>query len=553
MTRLNRITIDRLKQIPRTATVWEGDRRPMHHLGEEDQVPWGRHGEDSDCIVWLDSGHGKVRGIGIVPASSGYEPVVRTLIQAIEAPQGALPPARPQKVVVCNRELQFYLRGALQDLDIVVDYEPDLPLIDDLFSALQQSRPLTEAQLPHRHAEAMLAKAMEIWELAPWHSLNEQQILAVELNHWDVDTLYVSVLGMGGVEYGLLMYRSLASLTQFRERVLLGEQSSKQMQEAFLEQDCLFLNFELFSDQEATLPSLQDRHWSKMVDAPDIVEPDFGSIHPLEGMRSQLAEQEGAILLVVLEAIKRFFSKYRSQLESPAYGNLKGTYQIANPEKSLGSSLKVTVKTLPELTHALTVQTDRAFADDFSPGSGLPALRDDYIPQGTLVMLVQFENSWLQQLRQNRAIAYQSQSKADYGQAITVPAIILQTSRPKAKTLVGQLQRAGGIQAICFNPGRDPIEKISFNLGLFQTGDGDMHLFAEYDVSQPEVKQLLESWEAWQRTSKGSCLVIVATGLTGQTRGKPDLKDMVAVFEAHCRTPQDLQLPPLLLGYDSNL
>jgi hypothetical protein len=170
----------------------------MYPLAEEEQIPWGRQGEDSHCIVWLDSGHGKVRGIGIVPASSGYEPVVRTLIQAIEAPQGGLPPARPQKIVVCNRELQFYLRGALQDLDIVVDYEPDLPLIDDLFNALQQPRSQGEAQLPQRYGEAMVAKAMEIWELAPWHTLNEQQILAVELNHWDIDTLYISVLGMGG-------------------------------------------------------------------------------------------------------------------------------------------------------------------------------------------------------------------------------------------------------------------------------------------------------------------------------------------------------------------
>lgn len=551
MTRLNRITIDRLKQIPRIATVWEGDRRPMHHRAEAEPIPWGRQGEDSDCIIWLDSGHGKVRGISIVPASSGYEPVVRTLLQAIEAPQGGLAPARPQKVIVCNRELQFYLRGALQDLDIAVDYEAALPLIDDLFSALQQPKSLATAQLPQRYSQAMQARAMEIWELAPWHSLNEQQILAVELNHWDLDTLYISVLGMGGVEYGLLMYRSLASLTQFRERVLMGEQSSKQMQEAFLEQDCLFLNFELFTDQDATLPSLQDRHWSKMVDAPDIVKPDFGSIHPLEGMRGQLVEQEGAVLLVVLEAIKRFFSKYRSQLESPVCVPLKGTYQIANPEKTQAPSLKVTVKTLPEVTRALSAQTNQAIADDFAGstgGSGFPTLRDDYIPQGTLILLVEFALSELNYLRQNRPIVYQSQSQADYGLAPTLPAVIVQTSRPKAKTLVGQLQRAGGIQSVCFNFGRDPKQQLKLNLGLFQTGDGELHLFAEYDASHPLDQQLLKHWESWQKAAKGHCLVIVATGLTGQSQGKPTLKDMVAVFEAHYRTPKDLQLPPLLLS-----
>lgn len=133
MTRLNPVTINRLKQLPRVAAVWEGDRRPMLGLADGDLSPWGRQQEKSDCIVWLDSSQGTVRSISLVPATSGYEPIVRTLLQAIEAPQGSLPPVRPQKLVVCDREIQFYLRGALQDLGITVDYVPRLPLVDDLF------------------------------------------------------------------------------------------------------------------------------------------------------------------------------------------------------------------------------------------------------------------------------------------------------------------------------------------------------------------------------------------------------------------------------------
>jgi hypothetical protein len=62
-----------------------------------------------------------------VPTNCGYEPVVRTLLQANRTPQGNLPPARPHKIVVSDREIQFYLRGALQGLDIAIDYAPELP------------------------------------------------------------------------------------------------------------------------------------------------------------------------------------------------------------------------------------------------------------------------------------------------------------------------------------------------------------------------------------------------------------------------------------------
>ncbi len=549
MTRLNRITLDRLKRLPRVASVWEGDRRSVGSLMDEEQGLRSRETEHSDCILWVDSSHGAVRGLTIVPTSSGYEPVVRTLLQAIEAPQGNLSPARPQKIVVSDREIQFYLRGALQGLDIAIDYAPELPLIDELFNALQQSAEMTEAELPPRYAEAMIDKAMEIWELAPWHSLNEQQVLAVELNAWDIETLYVSMLGMGGVEYGLLMYRSLDSLKQFRQRVLMGQQSPKQMQEAFLEQDCLFLNFELFDDEP--LPDApQPVSW--LAAAPEAVQPDFGSIHPLEGMRSQLADEEGATFLVAMEAIQRFVTRYRAQLEKPPLKDLQGNYKIPNPEKnSRSATLKVTVKTLPEVTAELAAETDQAMAD--SPLGLLPdfpVLRDDYVPEGAIIILTQFQRQVLNTLRLDPAIAFQGQATPNgTADALSLPVVLIQTSRPKAKKLIQQLQQAQGVKAVCFNPGNDPYSGDAFELGLMQTGDGELHLFAEYETNGSTDRHLLERWHTWQRDCDGACAVIIASGITGSSKGKPGMKDIVGIFEAHCRTPQDLHLPPLMLQY----
>ena len=554
MTRLNRITLDRLKRLPRVASVWEGDRRSVGGLMDDDSGLRQRHTETSDCILWVDSSHGAVRGLTIVPTTCGYEPVVRTLLQAIESPQGNLAPARPQKIVVSDREIQFYLRGALQGLDIAIDYAPELPLIDELFNALQQSAEMTEAELPPRYAEAMIDKAMEIWELAPWNSLNEQQVLAVELNTWDIDTLYVSMLGMGGVEYGLLMYRSLDSLKQFRQRVLMGQQSPKQMQEAFLEQDCLYLNFGLFDDEPFD-NGFQPTGW--LGSAPEAVQPDFGSIHPLEGMRSQLADEEGATFLVAMEAIGRFVKRYRTQLEKPALKPLKGSYKIPNPQKNGSRSLlPVTVRTLPELTAELVAETDEALDQTAGP-TGLvnfPVLRDDYVPEGAIIILTQFQQQILNDLRHDSSVTFQPQARLKSLNGVgadspDLPVVLIQTSRPKAKTLIQHLQQAQGVQAVCFNPGSDPFSGEAFELGLLQTGDGELHLFAEYETNTSSDRHLLERWNQWQSDCNGACAVVIASGITGNSKGKPGVKDILAVFEARCRTPKELHLPPLMLQY----
>jgi hypothetical protein len=103
------------------------------------------------------------------------------------------------------------------------------------------------------------------------------------------------------------------------------------MQEAFLEQDCLFLNFELFDDEPFD-DELQPASWLGV--APEAVQPDFGSIHPLEGMRSQLADEEGATFLVAMEALAALFYPLPCQLEKPSSKAIKSSYKILNPEKN---------------------------------------------------------------------------------------------------------------------------------------------------------------------------------------------------------------------------
>jgi hypothetical protein len=549
MSTLSRIILQRLKQLPKIPSVWEADRREISDFVADSMDEDGNGSGHSDCILWVDGTQGTVRSLAIVPSDSGYEPLVRAFLQAMESPQGPQSPARPQKIVVRDREIQFYLRGVLQDLDIAVDYVPELPLIDELFETLQQGSEPQEAELPERYAESLVEKALEMWEIAPWNILNEQQILAVDLNAWDIETLYVSVLGMAGVEYGLLMYRSLDSLKQFRQRVLSSDQSPKQMQEAFLEQDCLFLNFELIEGGPMR-PANPFAGMNWLQESPEAINPEFGSLHPLEGLRTALVEEEGATLLVVLEALGRFFTKHYDHLEESSFPALEARYRIPNPAAEAGrKTLSVTVKTLPEVADELLEETSQAFADQMGLGMGFPMLRDDLVPEGSIIMLMQLPDAWLEHLRHSPSLYRQRPADPKSAVPAGLPIILIQTTRPKAQALIQDLQQSGGIQAMCFNPGRDLISGENYELGLLQSSNGEFHLFGEYQPSDLADKRILKRWQEWQQEYNGACGVVVAGGVTGSSKGRPQVKDLYALFETKTQTPEALGLPPLQMQY----
>ena len=115
---LNSATRRRLQQLDQISSVWEGDRRPFSPPSSVLEPNCESNGE---CILWVDGSQGVVRAMDVVSQDTGPEAIVRTLLRAIEHPNSPGKPARPQKIVVRSREIQFFLRGALQELDIAID------------------------------------------------------------------------------------------------------------------------------------------------------------------------------------------------------------------------------------------------------------------------------------------------------------------------------------------------------------------------------------------------------------------------------------------------
>jgi hypothetical protein len=150
-----------------------------------------------------------------------------------------------------------------------------LPLIDELYRGFQEVVDTHTPDLPPQYAQPLRQKAFEIWQTAPWEFIEEHQILSIEINQSDIDTLYASVMGMLGMEYGILLYRSEESLKRFRASVLTDEESTDHLEEAFLKQDCLFLTFERTEEED------EDEEIIDLADLPVAeIQPSFGNIHP---------------------------------------------------------------------------------------------------------------------------------------------------------------------------------------------------------------------------------------------------------------------------------
>ena len=536
-------TFRRLQQLPQPAeSVWEGDRRHLPVMLQDASDP---DMESSECAIWLDGSEGMVRAMEMTPSETGHEALVRVLIKAMESPRAPSQPSRPRKIVVCDREIQFYLRGVLQDLDIEIEYHPALPLIDRLFDHINEQMGQSRPDLDPFYAEILAKAARKIWNVGPWDKLAEHQIVAIELNQWDIDRLYVSVLGMLGEEYGILLYRSLESLMQFRTAVV-NRDSMGNLANAFLQQDCYFVTFHL--KKESPLGALAETFFPLGELPWTHIEPDLGTIHPLEGLRPILASEEALAMMVALEAFSRFLKGAGARLDEDCFEAVSGRYRIGLPQESAsGEKVSVKVETLPELAEELYEMMLAGGADDEDDDEdesswpfARPVLRDDLIPDGSLCKLDLVSWEVYEQMR-DRAKFYDAAPEEIVGKGEALPVAMVQTTRSKAKEIADLLDECDGLMGIGFTLGEDLYNDEEFDLGVLKTGDGDLHLFTQFERHGVDLKRR-QRWEEGCDRTGGYCSLVVAMGATGKSRGKPQPKDIVVVIETKRLSDEDLDL-----------
>lgn len=373
----------------------------------------------------------------------------------------------------------------------------------------------------------------------------DHDIIGIELNHSGIDTLYACIMGMLGREYGIILYRSLDSLKQFRQAAV-EEKTANQLEKAFLAQDCWFLNFESMYDFDEDEDEEEDEDFD-LADLPiSEIRPLFGSVHPYEGIRPFLDEEEASSVYLALEALLKFFHANESDLAEEMIGEISTTVNVSLlKEEQNEQSISITVSTLPQLSGELLNMIEEMEDDDEDNDNLEVPLRDDLVPENSFLSLGVVPWDLLEQIQEREKIHYQSQTISPKGEGL--PVIMIQTSRPKAKTLINKIQECGGLEGICFNPGEDPFSGHHYDLGILQMANGNLYLFGEFLADDPEHIQARRKWDNRCQQTKGYCGLIVAMGVTGSSRGKPQLNDMMALFETKAVDSQVLAMGVLQL------
>lgn len=542
MTSLPESTKHRLQRIPQIPHVWEGDRLPI--LGVMDNLePELAH--DGECIIWVDGSEGFVRSMEVTKSNTGNEAIVRALLKAIESPHNPAIPARPQKIVVKDRQLQFFLRGVLQDLNIVVDYQPELPLLDELWQNFQNIRPDLESKIAPELSSALVEEALNsIWELQPWYILSEEEIITIEINNWGIENLYACVMGMLGQEFGVVLYRSLESLQCFRQRVLdLGDAPDEQDLEAtFLQQDCWFINFAQGENEKQT------NDWDEFLES-DVI-PIFGSIHPYEGIRSLKEEEEVYPIYIAMKALGKFIEECEDQLAETEDEMILLTREYTLETPLEDSWLTVTVKTMPEVTAEFREMFEDDDDDDEDEDDG--NIRDDLIPKGTLVSLARIEQDIFLNYLEKKSLGYipeqifekiKNQSKKDF-----FPVILLQTTRPKAQVIIERLKNENGVVEITFTEGYDPYDNEEYTLGILKSQKENLYVFAQFLLEEGDTfSWRLQQWQKDVSKFLGYCGIVIAMGASGVSRGEPQRKDLLYLFYGELVDCDKLGLEKLVL------
>jgi hypothetical protein len=266
-------------------------------------------------------------------------------------------------------------------------------------------------------------------------------------------------------------------------------------------------------------------------------------------LRSILYEEEALTVLVTLEAFHRFLRASRRKLSGGKFPSITSRYRIPVPESEGENKLmSVKVSTMPEVAEELwqmVADDDDDDDEDDEWEIEMPLLRDDLVPPNSLLSLGVLPWETVDFLRTsifNQPATVKIEALGD-----GLPVVLIQTSIPKAKAMIKDLQDVDGVKAFCFNSGEDPFAEQHYDLAILQTHNDELHLLGEFLANDKVHGAARKKWDTRCKNTKGWCGVIIAKGITGASRGNPQYKDMMALFEMRYVSPKELGIGPLQL------
>ncbi len=526
--RISPATLRRLRNIKQGPVVWEGVRcqmsLPLRRASFSKVIPLIPPAKgEPEIILWADATNGMVRSMTPVEPGTGNEAMVRALIQAIENPQSNTPPLRPQKVIVKDRQIQFYLRGILQDLDITVDFAESLPFVDDIIQTISEHTDHTPTLLPYDLAPQFYHQVEALWHLAPWKYMYDHYIIEAKVNRWDVNSFFITFMKDVGVcEAGVLFYHSLDSIRQFRLAVMESMfEDLDSMEDTFLSQDCIFIMFNSGEDMPDSFKQmLHNLGWKIRTHYPY-----FSVLHPLEGEREFLQEEEVLALTATIQALNVFFTQHAKAFRGIRFPKLKMVHTpTAVPDPS-----PIEIVTL--LEESLDILS---LIGDYGEEEEEVRTNTHIIPRDSVITRGYADQSTLEQFRE---CAVSKLFNAKKKRKTRQPILIIQNSKSGIMEMIEAVRAEGGLRRFGFatKSSSDPME---MEVGVLVTERDNMYLFS---MVFPEEKDKIQFSEWKQECEKQrECVVLLAMGFRGKTRGNPKPNHIFGYYELDYLTEREL-------------
>ncbi|MBT9588395.1 hypothetical protein IV102_33965, partial [bacterium] len=219
--------------------VWQAAVRPSGATFEDGCKP-------QDLVLWVERESNRVRHMSLVEADSALEPILkRTFAAAQNSPMPGCQAGCPTEIQVDDERLLATLEKIVQNLPIQVTLQRRLDSLDQFFQMMLQSLEmgpgfayLDGTQIQPAEIKSLALETIEFLEAQPFDEIDGDDILRVDGLH--VSPVYLSVLGMADIEYGLGIYLTRETAVAYGEGI--DEESAARLPALSLtlvtEEDC---------------------------------------------------------------------------------------------------------------------------------------------------------------------------------------------------------------------------------------------------------------------------------------------------------------------------
>jgi tetratricopeptide (TPR) repeat protein len=185
-------------------------------IAPPNEDPWQPY-----AVIVLNLDTGKLNKVEAASAPPDPEQLMKILLDVMQKPskETGQKPHRPQQILIAEAALANALAPKLDKIGVKTGHEPHLEGIDELVQELEDhlrggpEHPglLSVKGVTPELAGGLFAAAAEFYRAAPWVSLTDQHTLAIKVTP-EKQPRFVQVMGNGGVEYGLAMYKKWADV-----------------------------------------------------------------------------------------------------------------------------------------------------------------------------------------------------------------------------------------------------------------------------------------------------------------------------------------------------